>query len=125
MSEDFRVTYKVRQTYEITFETKEEMEEWLLNRSITDMTYDYEDGEWSDGQTNYSEGRQQGQFLVWLKNFLGERLARKLIETRKKTYRDSQENLQRLARKRIRIIFHDVHFIHRFVTFDTISFVTF
>jgi len=57
MSEDFRVTYKVRQTYEITFETKEEMEEWLLNRSITDMTCDYEDGEWSDGQTNYSEGR--------------------------------------------------------------------
>ena len=57
MSEDFRVTYKVRQTYEITFETKEEMEEWLLNRSFTDMTCDYEDGEWSDGQINYSEGR--------------------------------------------------------------------
>ena len=57
MSEDFRVTYKVRQTYEITFETKEEMEEWLLDRSITDMTCAYEDGEWSDGQTYYSEGR--------------------------------------------------------------------
>ena len=57
MSEDFRVTYKVRQTYEITFETKEEMDEWLLGRSVSDMTCDFEEGEWSDGQTEYSEGR--------------------------------------------------------------------
>ena len=57
MSEDFRVTYTARKSYEIEFETKEEMEEWLLDRSISDMTCDFEDGEWADGQTEYSEGR--------------------------------------------------------------------
>ena len=57
MSEEFSVTYTARKSYEIEFETKEEMEEWLLDRSISDMTCDFEDGEWSDGQTEYSEGR--------------------------------------------------------------------
>ena len=58
MSEDFRVTYKVRQTYEITFETKEEMEEWLEDgRTQSDMHLTFEKGEWSDGETEYSEGR--------------------------------------------------------------------
>ena len=57
MTKDFRVTYTAQITKEITFETEEEMEEWLDDRSESDMDLTFEEGKWSDGQTYYSEGR--------------------------------------------------------------------
>ena len=58
MSEEFTVTYTAQITKEITFETKEEMEEWLEDgRTQSDMDLTFEEGEWSDGETEYSVGR--------------------------------------------------------------------
>ena len=57
MTKDFRVTYTAQITKEITFETEEEMEEWLDDRSESDMDLTFEEGKWSDGKTYYSEGR--------------------------------------------------------------------
>ena len=57
MTKDFRVTYTALITKEITFETEEEMEEWLDDRSESDMDLTFEEGKWSDGKTYYSEGR--------------------------------------------------------------------
>tara|TARA_Y100001963_G_scaffold54528_1_gene76348 strand:- start:137 stop:313 length:177 start_codon:yes stop_codon:yes gene_type:complete len=58
MSEEFTVTYTAQITKEITFDTKEEMEEWLEDgRTQSDMDLTFEKGEWSDGETEYSEGR--------------------------------------------------------------------
>jgi len=58
MSEEFTVTYTAQITKEITFTTQEEMEEWLeAGRTQSDMDLTFEKGEWSDGETEYSEGR--------------------------------------------------------------------
>jgi len=58
MSEEFTVTYTAQITKEITFDTKEEMEEWLEDgRTQSDMHLTFEKGEWSDGETEYSEAR--------------------------------------------------------------------
>jgi len=58
MSEDFCVTYTAQITKEITFDTKEEMEEWLEGeRAECDLDLTFEEGKWSDGKTYYSEGR--------------------------------------------------------------------
>ncbi len=58
MSEEFRVTYTARKTYEITFDTEEDMKEWLEDgRTQSDMDLTFEEGEWSDGETEYSVGR--------------------------------------------------------------------
>ena len=57
MSEEFTVPYTAQITKEITFDTKQEMEEWLEDKDEDDMELICEEGEWSDGQTEYSEGR--------------------------------------------------------------------
>ena len=55
---EFRVTYTAQITKEITFETEEEMNQWLDDeRASCDMDLTFEEGKWSDGQTYYSEGR--------------------------------------------------------------------
>ena len=58
MAKEFRVTYTAQITKEITFETEEEMQEWLDDeRASCDMDLTCEEGKWSDGRTYYSEGR--------------------------------------------------------------------
>tara|TARA_X000001036_G_C20467090_1_gene719942 strand:- start:672 stop:848 length:177 start_codon:yes stop_codon:yes gene_type:complete len=58
MTKEFRVTYTAQITKEITFETEEEMQEWLDGeRASCDLDLTLEEGKWSDGQTYYSEGR--------------------------------------------------------------------
>ena len=58
MTKEFRVTYTAQITKEITFETEEEMQEWLdSERASCDLDLTLEEGKWSDGQTYYSEGR--------------------------------------------------------------------
>ena len=55
MSEEFCVTYTAQITKEITFDTKEEMEEWLEGeRAECDLDLTFEEGKWSDGKTYYS-----------------------------------------------------------------------
>ena len=79
MSEEFTVTYTAQITKEITFDTKEEMEEWLEDgRTQSDMDLTFEKGEWSDGETEYSEGRQaetRREFLRRLAAFFFKTLA--------------------------------------------------
>ena len=57
MDEKLEVTCTSKCTYTISFETKEEMEEWLEERSTNDMRLEYEVGEWSDGQKDEFEYR--------------------------------------------------------------------
>ena len=57
MDEKLEVSCISKCTYTISFETKEEMEEWLEERSTNDMQLEYETEEWSDGQKEEYEHR--------------------------------------------------------------------
>ena len=57
MDEKLEVTCTTKCTYTISFETKEEMEEWLEERSTNDMRLEYETEDWSDGHKEEYEHR--------------------------------------------------------------------
>ena len=57
MDEKLEVSCISKCTYTISFETKEEMEQWLEERSTNNMQLEYEVEEWSDGQKEEYEHR--------------------------------------------------------------------
>ena len=57
MDENLEITCTTKCTYTISFETKEEMEEWLEERSTNDMRLEYETEDWSDGHKEEYEHR--------------------------------------------------------------------